>query len=208
MVPDSIAFLAELPSDLDRQGRLPAAQVDGQGARCPHVTIPIGKVFSWKFGFYELLLPALRRLGPATGDRAIGLLGKAFALAYPGRRKRLRRRSAMRARRSRSAAPSRGLARVRGRLGAVPRPRLHARCPGRLVRPGAIRGARAGAPEGRHGRRPRRDARGQPFRRAPGRAALALPVGHAGQRPGSASGAHLGHAFGPHRRTHRPEPQA
>ena len=33
------------------------------------------QIWSWKFVFYELLLPVLRGLGPARGDAILGLLG-------------------------------------------------------------------------------------------------------------------------------------
>ena len=34
------------------------------------------RVLSWKFVFYDLLLPALRMLGPTRGDAILGLLGR------------------------------------------------------------------------------------------------------------------------------------
>jgi lauroyl/myristoyl acyltransferase len=45
---------------------------------------------SWKFVFYELLLPILRRLGPAVGDGLLGLLGWLAIVARPRRGTRLR----------------------------------------------------------------------------------------------------------------------
>jgi phosphatidylinositol dimannoside acyltransferase len=48
------------------------------------------RIWSWKFVFYELLLPALRRLGPARGDRILGLLGRIGLAIQPKRRARLR----------------------------------------------------------------------------------------------------------------------
>jgi lauroyl/myristoyl acyltransferase len=46
------------------------------------------EIFSWKFGFYRVLLPALRRLGPERADRALAAMGRAAA-AWPGRRRQL-----------------------------------------------------------------------------------------------------------------------
>jgi lauroyl/myristoyl acyltransferase len=48
------------------------------------------QVMSWKFVFYELLLPMLRRLGPAPGDGLLGFLGWVSMLARPSRATRLR----------------------------------------------------------------------------------------------------------------------
>jgi phosphatidylinositol dimannoside acyltransferase len=45
---------------------------------------------SWKFVFYDLLLPMLRRLGPAYGDGLLGLLGWVAMVARPHRGTRLR----------------------------------------------------------------------------------------------------------------------
>ena len=53
------------------------------------MTMPFRRLFSWKSCFYELFLPALRRLGPARGDRAICAIGRLLARTWPGRRKRL-----------------------------------------------------------------------------------------------------------------------
>ena len=39
----------------------------------------IREVLRWKFVFYELLLPALRRLGPSGYDASLGALGWAWA---------------------------------------------------------------------------------------------------------------------------------
>jgi lauroyl/myristoyl acyltransferase len=50
----------------------------------------IRRIFSWKFVFYHLLLPALRALGPARGDRLLGLLGRCALAVQPRRRARLR----------------------------------------------------------------------------------------------------------------------
>lgn len=55
------------------------------------MTIPIGRAFSWKFAFYDLLLPSLRVLGPARADWVLDRLGRAAARLIPGRRKRLQR---------------------------------------------------------------------------------------------------------------------
>ena len=46
-------------------------------------------LFSWKSGFYELLLPSLRLLGPRRGDAVLGMLGRAIAAVWPNRRRRL-----------------------------------------------------------------------------------------------------------------------
>jgi lauroyl/myristoyl acyltransferase len=48
------------------------------------------QVMSWKFVFYELLLPMLRRLGPARGDGLLGFLGLVSMLVRPSRGTRLR----------------------------------------------------------------------------------------------------------------------
>ncbi len=45
-------------------------------------------LLSWKSLFYDALLPALRRLGPARGDALLGNLGR-LAAAWPPRRKAL-----------------------------------------------------------------------------------------------------------------------
>jgi lauroyl/myristoyl acyltransferase len=50
----------------------------------------IRRILSWKFVFYELLLPALRALGPAWGDWILGLLGRCSLTIQPKRRARLR----------------------------------------------------------------------------------------------------------------------
>lgn len=55
------------------------------------MTISIRKVFSWKFAFYDVLLPSLRVLGPARGDRVLEVLGRACGRIIPGRRRRLER---------------------------------------------------------------------------------------------------------------------
>jgi lauroyl/myristoyl acyltransferase len=47
-------------------------------------------VMSWKFVFYELLLPLLRLLGPARGDDLLGLLGWVSMSMRPSRGTRLR----------------------------------------------------------------------------------------------------------------------
>ncbi|RUL81586.1 lysophospholipid acyltransferase family protein [Tautonia sociabilis] len=46
---------------------------------------------SWKPWFYQAALPALRQLGPARCDAALGALGRVLA-AHPGRAKRIDRR--------------------------------------------------------------------------------------------------------------------
>jgi lauroyl/myristoyl acyltransferase len=47
-------------------------------------------VWSWKFVFYDVLLPALRALGPARGDRILRGLGRLAMALQPRRRARLR----------------------------------------------------------------------------------------------------------------------
>jgi lauroyl/myristoyl acyltransferase len=47
-------------------------------------------VWSWKFVFYDVLLPALRALGPARGDRILARLGRLALALQPRRRARLR----------------------------------------------------------------------------------------------------------------------
>jgi len=47
------------------------------------------ELFTWKFAFYDVLLPALRRLGPERADAALVALGRASAAAWPGRLGRL-----------------------------------------------------------------------------------------------------------------------
>lgn len=44
---------------------------------------------SWKSLFYELLLPALRRLGPSRGDAVLGVIGRLTAAAWPLRNRQL-----------------------------------------------------------------------------------------------------------------------
>ena len=46
---------------------------------------------SWKPLFYDMLLPALRLLGPVPGDAILGVLGRALATAWPPRRRELER---------------------------------------------------------------------------------------------------------------------
>lgn len=48
-------------------------------------------LLSWKTCFYEMLLPALRRLGPARCDAILGGLGRLSAAAWPPRRRQLAR---------------------------------------------------------------------------------------------------------------------
>lgn len=48
-------------------------------------------LLSWKSLFYQVLLPALRRLGPAAGDAILGGLGRLLAAAWPPRRRELTR---------------------------------------------------------------------------------------------------------------------
>lgn len=59
-------------------------------------------LLSWKSLFYQALLPALRGLGPATGDAILGGLGRVSTAAWPPRRRAL----------------ARALASARGALGA------------------------------------------------------------------------------------------
>jgi lauroyl/myristoyl acyltransferase len=48
------------------------------------------RVLTWKFVFYELILPALRGLGPARGDAILGLLGWLAMVVRPRRGMQLR----------------------------------------------------------------------------------------------------------------------
>jgi len=48
------------------------------------------RVFTWKFYFYEILLPGLRHLGPSRADRAVAAMGRLGARLRPGRRAALR----------------------------------------------------------------------------------------------------------------------
>lgn len=47
------------------------------------------EIFTWKFGFYHGLLPALRRLGPERADATLADLGRSLAITSPFRRARL-----------------------------------------------------------------------------------------------------------------------
>jgi lauroyl/myristoyl acyltransferase len=49
----------------------------------------IREALRWKFVFYELLLPALRRLGPSGYDASLCALGRVWAMIWPARRARL-----------------------------------------------------------------------------------------------------------------------
>jgi phosphatidylinositol dimannoside acyltransferase len=53
-------------------------------------TLGLRRMMSWKFLFYDLLLPALRGLGPARGDAILGLLGWLAIVAHPRRGRRLK----------------------------------------------------------------------------------------------------------------------
>jgi phosphatidylinositol dimannoside acyltransferase len=53
------------------------------------VTGTLRRVLCWKFFFYELLLPALRHLGPVPCDSVLCGLGRALAVFWPGRKGRL-----------------------------------------------------------------------------------------------------------------------
>ena len=53
----------------------------------PHT---LRRVMSWKFVFYDLILPALRGLGPARGDAVLGFLGWLSIVLQPPRLLRLR----------------------------------------------------------------------------------------------------------------------
>ena len=48
------------------------------------------RILSWKFVFYDLLLPALRGLGPARGDAILGWFGRLAIMLRPGRSQRIR----------------------------------------------------------------------------------------------------------------------
>jgi lauroyl/myristoyl acyltransferase len=51
--------------------------------------VPMRRFFHWKCWFYDILLPALRQLGPARCDAALGLIGRGIEAAWPGRRREL-----------------------------------------------------------------------------------------------------------------------
>ena len=48
------------------------------------------RILSWKFVFYELLLPVLRGIGPRRGDSILGFLGWLAMVVRPGRGRKLR----------------------------------------------------------------------------------------------------------------------
>ena len=48
------------------------------------------RVLSWKFVFYDLLLPTLRLLGATRGDAILGFLGRLAMALRPRRRSQLR----------------------------------------------------------------------------------------------------------------------
>jgi len=48
------------------------------------------RMFTWKFYFYDVLLPSLRRLGPERADRVVAAMGRLGARLRPGRRAALR----------------------------------------------------------------------------------------------------------------------
>ncbi|QEH37734.1 hypothetical protein OJF2_63250 [Aquisphaera giovannonii] len=50
---------------------------------------PLRGLFHWKFAFYQLLLPAIRALGPGRADAILCALGKAHARSWPPRRRAL-----------------------------------------------------------------------------------------------------------------------
>ena len=47
------------------------------------------RILSWKFVFYELLLPVLRGIGPRRGDSILGFLGWLAMVVRPGRGRKL-----------------------------------------------------------------------------------------------------------------------
>jgi lauroyl/myristoyl acyltransferase len=53
--------------------------------------VTLRHALSWKSLFYEVLLPALRHLGPSAGDALLGGLGRFLAFAWPPWRRRLAR---------------------------------------------------------------------------------------------------------------------
>ena len=56
-------------------------------ALSPHT---LRRILSWKFVFYDLILPVLRRLGPARGDAVLGFLGWLAMVLRPPRLLRMR----------------------------------------------------------------------------------------------------------------------
>ena len=101
------------------------------------------RILSWKFVFYELLLPALRGLGPARGDAILGFLGWLAMVMRPRRARKMRAVA-----RASQRGPRRGLvdrddlAGAGGQHGAVPRARLPARPPEQRRSLGPVRRAR------------------------------------------------------------------
>ena len=53
-------------------------------------TWTLRRVMSWKFVFYEWILPVLRALGPARGDAILGFLGWLAMVVRPQRAIRMR----------------------------------------------------------------------------------------------------------------------
>jgi hypothetical protein len=49
--------------------------------------VTLRRLLTWKFVFYDLFLPALRRLGPARCDAVLGGLGRLSAVAWPPRKR-------------------------------------------------------------------------------------------------------------------------
>ena len=122
MVPDTITFLKTLPAtSTDKVDYQQLKSMAVAGARSRHVTRFLREAFRWKFVFYELLLPALRRLGPARSDASL------CAWAGP-------RSSSGRARKPGSCAPRGARKRVLDLDGPIgpcgPRWRRHGTLPG------------------------------------------------------------------------------
>jgi phosphatidylinositol dimannoside acyltransferase len=58
--------------------------------RISSLALTLRRISSWKFLFYDLLLPALRMLGPARGDAVLAFLGTLLMSVKPRSRRRLR----------------------------------------------------------------------------------------------------------------------
>ena len=92
MIPDRITFLDGLPVTSTDKVDYQRLKSLAAGGGSMHVRRrAAARIWSWKFVFYDLLLPALRRLGPARGDRILGWLGRIVLAIQPRRRARLAR---------------------------------------------------------------------------------------------------------------------
>ena len=104
MIPDTITFLDDLPATSTDKVDYQTSEIPGRRTRTTLVrrrikpekrrfslsTRRLRRVLCWKFVFYDLLLPALRRLGPARGDAILGFLGRLAMAVRPRRGNGLR----------------------------------------------------------------------------------------------------------------------